>query len=107
MNHPHNDAVDTLLRQQFDGPVPDDGFSNRMMQRLPLRRCRVEWPLWAGLAAGVAASWFGLVAVPLVHVGWRDLIGCELSSSAITLLLAIAGMSLLTCWWTIAEPDEQ
>jgi len=36
MTHSHedpNDAIDALLRQQFEGAVPDDGFCDRMMER--------------------------------------------------------------------------
>ena len=38
MNHEHDDAIEALLRTAFDGPVRDDGFSARVMQRLPPRR---------------------------------------------------------------------
>jgi hypothetical protein len=106
MSHQHDDPIDALLQKQFEGSVPDDGFSERLMQRLPPRRHRVAWPLWVGLLAGAGACWLSLLAMPLLHLGWSDLMGGELSASAITLLLAIAGVSLLTCWWTITEADD-
>lgn len=107
MNHPHDDAIEALLRQQFDGPVPDDGFSGRVMQRLPPRRRRVAWPVWAGVVAGAGACWLSLLTSPLLHVGWRDWAGGEPSTSAIAWLLAVAGMSLLAMGWSMAEADDR
>lgn len=107
MNHQSDDPIEALLQKQFDGPVPDEGFSERLMQRLPPRRRRIAWPLWAGLLAGATACWLSLDAMPLLHVGLRDMMGGELSASAIAVLLAVAGMSLLTCWWTLSEADDR
>lgn len=106
MNHPHDDAIEALLRKQFDGPVTDDGFSGRVMQRLPPRRRRTVWPLWAGMLAGAGVCWLSLLSSSLLHVGWQDLISGELSASAITLMSAIAGMSLLACWWITMEAED-
>ena len=108
MSHQHeDDAIEALLRKQFDGPVRDDGFSERVMERLPPRRRRIAWPLWAGVVVGTGACWLSLSTAPLLHVGWRDLMGGELSAPAITLLLAIAGMSLLASWWSVTEADDR
>jgi hypothetical protein len=108
-NHQPDDAIEALLQKQFDGSVPDEGFSERLMQRLPprRRRVRVAWPLWAGLLAGTVACWLSLGTLPLLHVGLRDLMGGELSASAIVLLLAMAGMSLLAGWWSLSEADQR
>lgn len=106
MTHSHeDDTVDALLRRQFDGAVPDDGFCDRVMQHLPARPRRRTWPLWSGMAAGMAACALSLWSTPLVHLGWRDWAGGELSAQAITLLLALAGMSLLAMCWSLAEAD--
>jgi hypothetical protein len=107
MNHPDDDTIDALLRKQFEGPVADDGFCERLMQRLPPRRRRIAWPLWAGVAAGIAACGLSLVAMPWLPAGWHDLAGGEFSASAIALLAVVAGMSLLACWWTLAEADDR
>jgi hypothetical protein len=106
-NQPQDDAIEALLRGQFDGPLPDDGFSERVMQRLPTRRRRVAWPLWAGVLAGMGACWLGLLSAPLLQVGWRDWAGGELSAPAIILLSVAAGMSLLASWWSVAEADNR
>lgn len=106
MNHSHeDDAIDALLRQQFEGPVPDDGFCDRVMQQLPARPRRRAWPLWSGIAAGVVACALSLASTPMVQLGWRDWIGGQLSAPVIALLLALAGMALLAMCWSLAEAD--
>ncbi len=107
MTDPNDDAIDALLCQQFDGAVRDDGFSERVRQRLPPRRQRIAWPLWLGGMGGVAASWLSLLATPVLRVSWHDWIGGELSGPAMTVLAAGASMSLLACCWSIAEADDR
>lgn len=106
MTHDREDPVETLLRKQFDGPVPDDGYSARFMQKLPRRR-RIAWPLWAGIVGGACACGLSLAATPLLQIGARDLMDGRLSVSALALLLAMAGLSLLTCGWSISEADDR
>jgi hypothetical protein len=107
MSHLHDDAIEALLHKQFDGPASDEGFSERVMQRLPLRRRRIGWPLWAGVAGGAVACWLSLFSAPLLRVGWRDWVSDQLSAPAITLLLTIAGVSLLASWWSVTEADDR
>jgi hypothetical protein len=106
MTHTHeDDAIDALLQRQFDGAAPDDGFCDRVMQRLPARPRRRAWPLWIGIAGGAAACALSLSSMPVFHLGWRDWFGGALSAPAIALLLALAGMSLLAMCWSLAEAD--
>ena len=37
MNGEKEDDIDVLLREQFEGPVPDDGFCDRTMEQLAAR----------------------------------------------------------------------
>ena len=104
MNHSDNDEIEALLREQFDGPVPDDGFAERVMQQVPPRR-RAVWPVVAGIVAGIGACWLSLLPASLLQVGWQNWISGELSASAIVLMAAAAGMSLLACWWTTMESE--
>jgi hypothetical protein len=106
MSEREDDAVDALLLERFEGPVPDEGFCADVMQRLPLGRRRPAWPLAAGIVAGAAVCWLSLLSSPLVRIGWRDWLSGELSAPAITLLLVMAGISLLTLAWTMAEADD-
>lgn len=101
-----DDAMDALLRAQFEGPVPDDGFSDATMSLVPpQRRRRHVWPLAVGVAAGAVVCW--LSVPPLVRAGWQDLLLGQLSTSALTLLAVTAGLSLLAMAWTIAEADDR
>jgi len=102
-----DDIIETLLRQQFDGPLADDGFAERVMRQLPPRRRRVRWPLWAGLLAGIAMCWLSLLSAPLPSLDWRGWMHGDFSTSAITLIVATAGMALLACLWGIAEADDR
>ena len=107
MNHPDDEEIEALLRKQFHGSIPDDGFSDRLMQQLPPRRRGLAmWPVWGGILAGTGACWLSLLPSQLLHVGWRNWISGEWSVSAITLMAAVAGMSLLACWWTMMEAED-
>lgn len=103
MTNPSDASIESLLRQHFDGPVPDVGFTAAVMQRLPPRPRRTAWPLWAGALAGIAACWSGLLHAPLLHAGWNDLMSGDVSVPAIILLLAVAGLSSMAGWWAVAE----
>ena len=106
MNHSDDHEIDALLREQFDGAVPDEGFAERVMQELPPRRRRAAWPVLAGVVAGIAACWLSLLHTSLLQVGWQHWINREPSASAIVLMAAAAGMSLLACWWTTMESES-
>lgn len=103
MTNPSDAAIESLLRQDFAGPVPDAGFSDAIMRHLPSRRRRATWPLWAGALAGIAACWLGLLHAPPLHAGWSDLMGGEVSAPAIVMLLAVAGLSSMAGWWAVTE----
>lgn len=105
MNHSDNDEIEALLCEQFDGPVPDDGFAERLMQQVPPRRRRAVWPVVAGILAGIGACWLSLLPASLLQAGWQNWISGELSAPAIILMAAAAGMSLLACWWTTMESE--
>jgi len=102
-----DDPIDALLREQFDGPVPDGGFSARVMQRIPRRR---RWPglvaPLAGLLAGAAGCFASLARWPALDLERWYAAGGHGSGSAIALAAAMAGLTLLTWWWGIAEADD-
>lgn len=106
MNEERDDAIEALLRRQFHGPVADEGFSARIVQRLPRRRRRAAWPLGAGLLAGVAACWAVLRSSPLLVAGWHDYAGGHWSTAAIAVSAAMLGMTLLALAWSVAEADD-
>lgn len=103
MNHSDDQDIDALLREHFDGPVPDDGFVDRLMQQPRPRRRRAAWPVAAGIVAGLAACWISLLPTPLLQLGWRSWISGELSGPAVVFVAVGGGLSLLACWWTTME----
>lgn len=108
MSHQHDDEIEALLHRNFDGPVPDAGFSEKVMQRLPPHRRRTVWPLWSGILVGAGGCGLTLLHAPLLGDGLHDWLHGEWSSMpAVTLLLAMAGMTLLACWWGMAEADAR
>jgi hypothetical protein len=106
MNSIHEDDIDALLRQSFDGPTPDAGFCDRVMQRLPQRRRRSVWPLVVGVLVGTLTCWLSLLTTPLWRLAWRDWLTGELSASMIVVMVVVVGMSLLALGWTLAEADD-
>jgi hypothetical protein len=105
LTNSEDDAVHGLLRKSFEGPTPEDGFTDRVMERLPSRR-RVGWPKVAGIAAGIGACWPVLASAPLLASGWQDWTRGEVSTSAIALLFVTACASLAAAWWALAEGDS-
>lgn len=107
MNHAQEDAIEALLRRQFDGPIRDEGFSERLLQRLPRRRRRVVWPLWTGVLAGIVACWLALLPSQLLRDGWQDWVGGHWSTAGIVTLTMMAVMALLALAWGVAEADDR
>ncbi len=107
MNESHDDTIDALLRHQFEGPIADEGFSERVMQHLPTHRRRATWPLWLGVLIGAAACWICMDSVPLFHNGWHDWLAGQPSMSAIGMWAMMAAMSLLALMWSLAESSRR
>lgn len=105
MNDPHDSSIDALLRQHFDGPVADAGFSDRVMRQLPARRRARRWQLPVGILAGLGACLWSLSSTPLIRAGWQDWMRGSLSSAAVIMLLTLMGMSLMASWWALTENE--
>ena len=105
MNPSSGDEIEALLRAHFDGAVADDGFSDRVMQRLPFRRPAV-WPRWLGVFAGVLACWMALVPSSLLRAGWHDSAHGVWSGPAIAMLAVVLLLAVLAMVWAVAEGDD-
>ena len=106
MNPVHDDDIDALLRKSFDGPLPDAGFSDRVMQRVPPRRRPFAWPLATGLLVGAILCSLSVFTSPLWRAAWHGWLACEWSTSTLIMLSIMAGMSLLALGWSLAEADD-
>jgi hypothetical protein len=106
MNPQHEDDIDALLRQSFDGPAPDAGFCDRVMQQLPPRRRPFAWPLAAGVMIGAVLCSLSLFTSPLWHAAWHGWLTGQWSGSSIVMLSTMAGLSVLALGWTLAEADD-
>jgi hypothetical protein len=106
MSDHSNESIEALLRASFDGPVPDAGFSERVMQALPARRVRRRWLIPASMTAGIVTCWIALSSTSLVRVASHDLVSGKLSASILIMLATILGIALLACWWAVVEADD-
>ncbi|MGH8060989.1 MAG: hypothetical protein ACREO7_03125 [Pseudoxanthomonas sp.] len=106
MNPIHDDDIDALLRQSFDGPTADAGFSDRVMQQLPPRRLRSVLPLAVGVLVGAVLCALSLFASPLWNAAWHGWRVGEWSGSTLIVLSTMAAMSLLALGWTLSEADD-
>lgn len=107
MNPLPQDELGALLRKQFEGPVPDDGFTDQLMRRLPHHRRRAAWPLWAGVMAGTATAWAALLPSPLLQLALRDSVQGNWSAASVSLTLVTLVMVLLASAWAVLETDTR
>ena len=107
MNPISDDDIDALLKKSFDGPTPDAGFSDRVMQQLPPRRRRAGWPLVAGVLGGAGLCALSVFASPRWSAAWQGLLVGEWSAATVVTLGAMAAMSLLALGWSLAEADDR
>ena len=106
MNPIDDNDLDALLRQAFDGPVPDAGFSDRVLRTLPRRRRWSAWPLATGVLVGAALCSLSLSGSALWRAAWHGWLAGERSTSILIVLAMMAGMSLLALAWSLAEADD-
>lgn len=105
MSDTRHDDIEALLRRDFEGPVANEGFSERVMQQLPSRR-GVRWPLWLGVALGMLAGCLALAATPLLRSGWQDWWAGSFSIAGASMWLTVLAASWLVLGWGLAESSE-
>jgi hypothetical protein len=97
----NDDTIDELLREGFT--VADDGFSAKVIQRLPRQRRFPVWGPMIGLILGVAASALCLFTETLAGAGGAPGMGGP-NVLAVMIWTGIAiGLSLLAMGWAISE----
>lgn len=104
--NPQHDDIDDLIRKSFDGPLPDEGFSDRLMQRLSPRRRRSVWPLWAGVLTGTVLYALSVFGSPLWRTGWQAWLAGDGAGSSVIVLSTMAALVLLALVWGLTEADD-
>lgn len=102
MNDIQDHELDAWLRHAFEGPVPDDGFAMRVMQRLPPRRRRRSLLPAAALAGGLLA-WLALASAPLEQLAAHEWLAAGFTPGSAVLLALLFGTVLLACAWALEE----
>lgn len=102
-NETPDDALDALLRREFEGHVPDDGFSERVARALPPRPRRHAWPLPLAAVCGGVLAWAAVSPSPL----WGDVAreaaaGVPGAASAVLFTVAL-GLGALCGAWALEE----
>jgi hypothetical protein len=103
MNDLSDEAIDALLRRDFEGPVADDGFSLRVMHALPTRKRRPTWLLPLALAGGGALAWAALTPSSLwLEVAREGATGSP-GPATVLFLVVMLGTGLVGCAWALEE----
>ncbi|MBV1774590.1 DUF5056 domain-containing protein [Burkholderiaceae bacterium DAT-1] len=106
MHETQEDPIEALLRMQFDGPVADDGFTDRVMQQLPRQR-RSRWPIYLGLTLGTLLCLSTLLIwTPFDSLHWPQN-GGSLTACTLAWLCTSLVFSLLSLWWGLYESGDR
>jgi hypothetical protein len=96
--------LEELLRTEFSGAVPDDGFTARVLRTLPARPPRRAWMMPTACLTGGLLAWLALLPAPLWQLIASQWPASGIGSSAVVLTLSILlGMGLLGCVWALEE----
>ncbi len=100
-------ALEAWLAQARLDPVPDEGFSAALMQRLPdpgRYRRRFKAPLWgAGLGGGLLVwQWVGTGLLSQALAGGAQ---GQLTPQLGAVLACVLGLSAAVCAWVWSERD--
>ena len=102
------DSIDRLLREDAQRPIPDDGFTQRVMGALPAAQARRSW-LRPALILGSTALGCALAAAlapvgTLVLEGFADLARLHFTP-AVTTALAMAVVLAISGYVLASEAD--
>ncbi len=106
MSADSDDAIEALLRQDFDVQVEDDGFTAHVMRALPRSHCYGGWLSPVGMAVGAGLCWMTLRSSPIILSAWHDWLSGRLSESAGSVMIVPMGLSALGLMWAISEAAE-
>ena len=84
-----DDLLTKLLRDTAPDPIPDEGFADTIMTRLPPRRPRPHRAVWLGLASGIGLAAWQLQGNPLLSQLSHDWAGGQFSIGSALVLAAV------------------
>ncbi len=102
-NQTPDDELDALLRQAFEGPVADDGFSARVVRALPPRRTRATRLVPAAALGGSVAAWLALSPLPLWREVTSEALAGSLGTASLTFISLLVVLGALGCAWALEE----
>lgn len=108
MNTPpeRDDALDRLLLGAGVDPVPDHGFSERAMSRLPARRPRpARTVLGLATAIGTALATWQLSGSGLLHATGIELQQGMPGIAVLAVLAAVLTLGIGMAGWAVAEAE--
>lgn len=105
MNHQVEHSVDALLRELKEEPVADDGFCDRVIQKIPARRKTNYVYLAIAFAVGMLAFFWQMVSTPMFLQGWHDLAQGQVSMAVMLVCAVFFLVSLLVSAWVLTEPE--
>jgi hypothetical protein len=105
MKHPVETSVDELLRELYEAPVADDGFCDRVMQKIPKRRKTNYVYLAVAFAVGMLAFLWQIGSTSLFQQGWHDLAQGQFSFAVMLVCVVFFGVSLSVSAWLLTEPE--
>lgn len=105
VNHPIEPNIDALLRDVFDGPVADDGFSVRVMQKIPTQRKTHHSYSLIAFAVGLFALMWQVLSSSVFEKAWHDLAQAQFSITVMVLFAVFFGASLLISAWVLTEAE--
>lgn len=105
MNQQIDPNLDEMLRDYYEAPVADEGFSGRLMQTIPQKRPRYFHHFLISLLLGMMALLWQTSSIPLFHNAWQDLAQGQMSTSVWMLYGVLASVSLFVSYWLLTESE--
>lgn len=105
MNHPVEPNIDALLREVYDEPVADDGFSVRLMQKIPTQRRTQHRYTLIAFVIGLLALMWQVLSSSWFETARRDLAQAQFSVTLMVLFAVFFGASLLVSAWVLTEAE--
>jgi hypothetical protein len=103
MNEISDQQIDELLRRDFRGGVPDDGFSGRVIHALPARRRPRPWLLPIAALVGSLLAWLALLPSSLLQQAAQEWIAGSFGATSAGVWMLLLSVSMLGCGWALEE----